>query len=58
MHTHTHTHTHAHPPNPPKPPRTPAHLNTPFFISPAYSVPSMTISRCFRLMLTLVDDVM
>jgi hypothetical protein len=34
------------------------HLKTPFFISPAYSVPRMTISLCFRLMATLVDDVM
>jgi len=34
------------------------HLKTPFFISPAYCVPRMTISLCLRLMSTDVAEVM
>ena len=33
-------------------------VKTPFFISPAYSVPRITTSRCSRLRSTLVFDVM
>jgi hypothetical protein len=33
-------------------------VNTPFFISPAYCVPRMTISLCFRLISMLVELVM
>ena len=32
-------------------------VNTPFFISPAYWVPRMTISPCSKFRLTLVDEV-